>query len=482
MNKKNRNYFSYSAILVVLILIASACTDTSPTQPSESLAPTFSPTGEQPPTEALSESSSPAVLTSFAGGVTVVREGNSEDVLDQNETVEVPLGDQVKLDAAGRGVLRFDGRHEVELFGGSDIQLDEAIFESGGSIFIRLKQNAGHSHIFLDEQMVARLTLETEDSSITTLEQGTEFTLCYAPGNLTCVLIQDGAVEITSREEKLILRKGEATYYTPDQPPQPAICARMEGFEAWLVEKRGPGEVGDLGALVATWPEEPCSPTTPESLVSENPLPLSDGMLRIDAAPYVVGIPQPDDFHNSQQEIPLEAFWIDAFEVTNAQYQQYLQASGEPPPAIWPGQEGHPVKGVSWEQAVAYCTWLNKRLPTEAEWEAAGRGPGANPPIFPWGDDPGVGGAVDNLPRTETYPVGTVPFNISPFGVYDLVGNVWEWVAEPYAPVVEGNQVLRGGRHGLLRDLAYRQPAEPNDERFIPFTGFRCAAGRVQGE
>ena len=64
----------------------------------------------------------------------------------------------------------------------------------------------------------------------------------------------------------------------------------------------------------------------------------------------------------------------------------------------------------------------------------------------------------------------------------DLVGNVWEWVTEPYAPVAEGHQVLRGGRHGLLRDLAYRQPAEPNDERFTPFTGFRCAAGSVQGE
>jgi formylglycine-generating enzyme required for sulfatase activity len=422
------------------------------------------------------------MLTAFAGGVTVVGEGNSEKALNQNETIVIPVGERVKLDADGRGALRFQGGNEVELFGGSDVRLDEVKLESGGSIFIRLKQNAGHSHVFLDEQMVARVTLETEASTITTLEQGTEFTLCYAPGNLTCVLIQDGAVEITSREEKLILRKGEATYYTPDQPPQPAICAPLEEFEAWLVEKRGPGEIDELGALVKTWPQEPCSSIGSESPGIEASLPQPDGMVRIEAALYEVGIAQPDDFHIAQQEINLAAFWIDAYEVTNAQYQQYLQATGQPPPVVWPGEEGHPVKGVSWEQAVAYCSWLNKRLPTESEWEVAGRGPGANPPIFPWGDDPGAGGAVDNLPRTETYQVGSVPFNISPFGVYDLVGNVWEWVTEPYAPVAEDNQVLRGGRHGLLRDLAYRQLAEPNDERFIPFTGFRCAAGNLQGE
>ena len=392
------------------------------------------------------------------------------------------MGDRIKLDVAGRGVLRFDGRHEVELFGGSDIQLDEVKLESGGSIFLRLKQIAGHSHITLGDQMVARLTLETKDSTITTLEQGTEFTVCYAPGNLTCVLVQEGEVEITSKEEKVILKSERATYYTPDQPPQPAICARMEEFDAWLVKKRGPGEIGGLGALVKTWPQEACSSTTSESPVLETSLPQSDGMLRIEAAPYEVGIVQTDDFHIARQEITLAAFWIDAYEVTNAQYQQYLQVTSQPPLAVTPGAEGHPVKGVSWDEAVAYCSWLNKRLPTEAEWEVAGRGPGANPPIFPWGDDPGASRAVNDLPRTETYQVGTFPFNLSPLGVYDLVGNVWEWVAEPYTPVTEGYQVLRGGRHGLLRDLAYRQLAEPNSERFIPFTGFRCAAGGVQGE
>ncbi len=74
-----------------------------------------------------------------------------------------------------------------------------------------------------------------------------------------------------------------------------------------------------------------------------------------------------------------------------------------------------------------------------------------------------------------------MPFNQSPFGVYDVAGNVWEWVGEPYAPVADGHKVLRGGRHGLLRDMAYRQQAEPNDERFRRVAGFRCAADEVSG-
>jgi formylglycine-generating enzyme required for sulfatase activity len=482
MNENVRSFFAQSAILLLLLLFASACSDTSSTQASEPLNQTVSPAGELTPPQEPSELSSSAMLTSFVGEVTVLGEGNSEKVLDQNETIVIPVGERVKLDAAGRGALRFQGGNEVELFGGSDVRLDEAKLESGGSIFIRLKQNAGHSHVFLDEKMVARLALATDDSTVTTLEQGTEFTVCFAPEKLTCVLVQKGSAEVTSKNEKLILRKGEATYYEPGQPPVAVICARMEEFEKWLGEIRGPGEVGGLGALVASWPQEPCSYAASEIPAVDTSLPSSEGMLRVEGGNYLVGSAQPDDFHSAQQEVPLEAFWIDAYEVTNAQYQEYLQASGQAPPAVPPGQEGHPAKGISWEQAAAYCAWLNKRLPTEAEWETAGRGSGANPPVFPWGNDPGAGGAVDSLPRTETYQVGTAAFNVSPFGVYDLVGNVWEWVAEPYAPVAEGHQVLRGGRHGLLRDLAYRQTAEPNDERFIPFTGFRCTAGSVQGE
>jgi formylglycine-generating enzyme required for sulfatase activity len=63
-----------------------------------------------------------------------------------------------------------------------------------------------------------------------------------------------------------------------------------------------------------------------------------------------------------------------------------------------------------------------------------------------------------------------------------MAGNVWEWVGDVYAPVPEGHKILRGGRHGLLRDMAYRQSANPDDNRFVLFAGVRCALDRVAGE
>jgi formylglycine-generating enzyme required for sulfatase activity len=140
----------------------------------------------------------------------------------------------------------------------------------------------------------------------------------------------------------------------------------------------------------------------------------------------------------------------------------------------------HPVRGVTWDQAVAYCSWAKKRLPTEAEWEAAGRGVGTGPQLYPWGNDPTADGKAFEMPDQDTYAVGTQPFNTSPFGVSDMVGNVWEWVGEPYAIVQDGYQILRGGRFGLAQDLAYRLAVAPDDPRYIKFSGFRCVADQVK--
>lgn len=205
-------------------------------------------------------------------------------------------------------------------------------------------------------------------------------------------------------------------------------------------------------------------------------------MVKIDAGAYQVGSSQANEYHNAAQDITLDSFWIDIYEVTNARYQQYLDQTGSPPPAVWPGEAEHPVRGVTWDQADAYCTWAKKRLPREAEWEAAGRGPGPNAPIFPWGsNDPDAGGNINELPVDNTYPVGAYSFNVSPFGLYDLAGNVWEWVREPYDNrVPAGLKLLRGGRFGYIQDLSFRQPAESNDQRFVPYAGFRCAADQVE--
>ncbi len=156
----------------------------------------------------------------------------------------------------------------------------------------------------------------------------------------------------------------------------------------------------------------------------------------------------------------LDAFDIDRFEVTNAQYRRFLQATKRVAPRYWTGveypigQADYPVVGVSWEEADAYCAWAGKRLPTEAEWEKSCRG--ADERTYPWGNAWDIGRAnvepaapqswpVDwseawqalQAPSLESEarrlrPVGSYPNGASRYGVVDLVGNASEWVEDWY--------------------------------------------------
>ena len=208
-------------------------------------------------------------------------------------------------------------------------------------------------------------------------------------------------------------------------------------------------------------------------------LPEAAGMVNVAAGTYEVGRDPADDYHSAPQSISLTEFWIDQYQTTNAEYELYITETGAPPPVVWPGEANHPVRGVTWDQAAAYCTWKAKRLPDEAEWEAAGRGTGPEPRLHPWGNDPTDGGNALQLPNDNTYEVGSQFFNISPLQVYDMVGNVWEWVGEPYGSLPDGMKILRGGRFSNPVDLAYRL-AVSTDDAIVQYAGFRCAADQVR--
>jgi formylglycine-generating enzyme required for sulfatase activity len=134
----------------------------------------------------------------------------------------------------------------------------------------------------------------------------------------------------------------------------------------------------------------------------------------------------------------VEAFYLDKYEVTNAEYARFLQLAGTRPPWHWvqgkipDGQERLPANNVNWFEAAAYCKWAGKRLPTEAEWEKAARG-GFDRKHFPWvGEQPSGFGAP--LPaavgRLNAAPVGSFPPN--GYGLYDMMGNVMEWTNDWY--------------------------------------------------
>ena len=199
----------------------------------------------------------------------------------------------------------------------------------------------------------------------------------------------------------------------------------------------------------------------------------------------------------------LDSYRIDKFPVTNAEYIIFVRETGHTPPTHWKNgdllakDENKPVIQVSWYDCQAYAEWIGKRLPTEAEWEKASRGPDGR--IYPWGDilNPEVRKSRftltddSNYYSTELNPVGMYKKNISPYGVCDTVGGVWEWTSESYMSYPESNNedgkninpehyVLRGGSWMEARDgTAQRYYRCANRLHSPPsFTGdnigFRC--------
>ncbi len=196
--------------------------------------------------------------------------------------------------------------------------------------------------------------------------------------------------------------------------------------------------------------------------------------------------------------VHLPGYWIGRYSVTNEEYQKFLRANPQQDkPGNWDsfnfpqGQARHPVRYVSWKDAMGYCRWLSSitgktyTLPNEAQWEKAARG--ADGRIYPWGNkwDPAKCNCEENKNTDGTTPVGQFPPN--QYGLYDMAGNVWDWTLSlyrdyPYNPRdgrndsdASGVRVLRGGSwYGSIDSVrcAYRGWDDPRT--WNDFDGFRC--------
>ncbi len=226
-------------------------------------------------------------------------------------------------------------------------------------------------------------------------------------------------------------------------------------------------------------------------------------MVLIPAGEFVMGrndMP-PELGESPAHRVYLDAFYIDKYEVTNAQYQRFMEETGTPPPDFWTdamlNQPDQPVVGVTWYQAKAYAEWAGKRLPSEAEWEKAARG--TDERAYPWGnhfdwkygnfsDDALEDGHLDGFMGSS--PVGHFSTDVSPYGVCDMGGNALEWVADwqdenyyaispkvnPKGPATGTYKVLRGG----AMDIGPEYSRTTYRNRLMPHLtnmsfGFRCA-------
>jgi len=220
------------------------------------------------------------------------------------------------------------------------------------------------------------------------------------------------------------------------------------------------------------------------------------GMVYIPGGEFVMGS---DGFQNSSPAhvVELSPFFIDATEVTNAQYLEFCEATGHRAPEFWgmsvyrsgPDYPDHPVVGVSWWDASAYARWRDARLPTEAEWECAGRG-GLVGMAYTHGDelDPELYGETGYTGTAGPAPVRSHPPN--GWGLYEMNGNVSEWVSDRYgvdyyahSPMIDPqgppsgvSRVVRGGGWHTgpgCFPVYYRTPLKSN---WVDFNvGFRCA-------
>lgn len=220
------------------------------------------------------------------------------------------------------------------------------------------------------------------------------------------------------------------------------------------------------------------------------------------------------DNEKSVHQVYLEAYWIDRYPVTRREYQIFIEAGGYrnscwwssegwawlqanpvSQPLYWDTADDHPVHGVSWYEAEAYAHFAGKRLPTEAEWEkAASWNPlRASQQRYPWGETRPTGQHCNHSNNMgQTMPVNRYKAGQSPYGCYDMLGNVWEWTATwfypyagftsyPYAGYSKAyfdnqHRVLKGGSwatHAAVLRCAFRNWYHPGIRQH--FAGFRCA-------
>jgi len=260
------------------------------------------------------------------------------------------------------------------------------------------------------------------------------------------------------------------------------------------------------------------SPTQLIPTITPLPTEITDAkdrqMVLVPAGEFTMGSNSTASDEKPIHRVYLDAFYIDIYEVTNVRYKACVEMDVCDPPkqmnsatrsSYYDNSEfdNYPVIYVDWNMAKTYCEWQNARLPTEAQWEKAARGD-TDDRVFPWGDT--FNGSFANFcdkncsldwadhnyndGYPDTAPVGSYPSGRSPYGIYDLAGNVWEWVADlyngnyyasspstnPTGPNFGEYHTLRGGSWDNDVDgIRTSNRTKAKVEAFNPNFGFRCA-------
>ncbi len=207
--------------------------------------------------------------------------------------------------------------------------------------------------------------------------------------------------------------------------------------------------------------------------IAERHYPKPSGMVLVPKGSFL--------FHFTGKRVFLDDFFIDKYLVTNEDYRTFIQESNHLDSFSYaPSKARHPVTNISWDDAKEYCKWRSKKigrkvtLPTEQQWEKAARGPFGYD--YPWGNkfDPercNVGGPEGDTNEVDAYPNGT-----SPYGCFDMCGNIWEWT-DSWFDEENGIIILKGGSYYFGEEFCplWIPYNDPKTDKWFDL-GFRCVA------
>ncbi len=290
------------------------------------------------------------------------------------------------------------------------------------------------------------------------------------------------------------LRRASQSFRQAFDDGRRVLAARREAFEAErenhepevASQRRGgedPAVAGEAALDVSSGPPIPVSDRAEVKLVT---IPSGSFLYGCNG---IVDRECPASEPGRRADLP--AFRIDRTEVRVSEYGSCVASGACTPPGVGPGcnwdvseRGDHPVNCIDWDQAATYCSWVGKRLPTEEEWEKAARGTDGR--TYPWGNEgASCDVAVMSADGTmgcgggSTSPVGSRDRGRSPYGLFDMAGNVLEWTGSPHESIA-GARVLRGGswqNSALAMRSSHREAAQPTLRH--ESVGFRCAQGAV---
>lgn len=285
-----------------------------------------------------------------------------------------------------------------------------------------------------------------------------------ASGEATRAPLRGGAGRQRA-EAPLVGQSGERTAPAPSS----RLASRVVAIGAAALAAAAILAGGSLLSRPAAAPSPSPSPSqaAPPGTEITNP---KDGMvlLTVPADSYTIGSNTDDPDERPTRTVRLKEYAIGKHEVTNGQYGRFVQATGHKSAGDWKAGrtkwgDQAPVVNVSWNDANAYCAWAGLRLPTEAEWEVAARG--WNRRKFPWGDAwaPSLCRSSVGVAADSPAAVGSHPKDVSPFGCFDMAGNVSEWTHSKYEEYPydawDGREEGAGSDERAIRGGAWNEDA-----------------------